>query len=536
MESKNLKIATKLWLAVGLLVAALIAISLFAVSRLGALQADGEAQASAMAARVEAATRWSGLTDANAARTQAIVLSNETAIEAAFKDVIAATSAQITDVQKKIEAMDLSAEDRAQMKKIAESRQVVLDTRSAARKLKADGKLAEASALVESKYNPAVTVYLGNLKAFVKLQEKAAQEAQERTHNAMTLTLKILGAGMLLVIIFALLGARWLISSIMQPLHQANELAARIAGGDLTTQFQVQRSDEFGELLHSLLVMTQSLGRMVMQVRQSTDSIAVASAEIAVGNNDLSHRTEQTSADLQQTSSSMAQLTHTVQQSVGSARQASELAANASAVAQRGGSVVTQVVATMQDINHSSKKIADIIGVIDGIAFQTNILALNAAVEAARAGEQGRGFAVVASEVRNLAQRSAQAAKEIKQLIDASVDKVESGARLVADAGTTMDDIVQSVQHVTATINEITTAASAQSAGIEEVNHAVGNLDQMTQQNAALVEESAAAAQSLREQASQLTQIVAAFKIDGAGGAPTPVTPALTRATGRGSN
>ena len=217
-----------------------------------------------------------------------------------------------------------------------------------------------------------------------------------------------------------------------------------------------------------------------------------------------------------------------MQQSVVSAQLASQLAANASAVAERGGAVVAQVVATMQEINASSKKISDIVGVIDGIAFQTNILALNAAVEAARAGEQGRGFAVVASEVRNLAQRSAQAAKEIKSLIDESVGKVESGARLVGAAGTTMTDIVQSVQQVTTTINEITASASTQSAGIAEVNQAVGNLDQMTQQNAALVEQSAAAAQSLREQAAQLTQIVAAFKISGAG-VLTAVTPAAVR-------
>ena len=284
---------------------------------------------------------------------------------------------------------------------------------------------------------------------------------------------------MLLAII---VGAYYLIGNIQRPLAQASGLAERIAGGDLSMQETVTRGDEFGDLLRSLYAMSHALGRMVHQVRQSTDSIAIASAEIATGNQDLSARTEQTSSNLQETAAAMEEFTSTIQQSAGSAQQASSLAAGATGVARRGGEVVTQVVATMEDINHSSKKIADIIGVIDGIAFQTNILALNAAVEAARAGEQGCGFAVVASEVRSLAQRSADAAKEIKQLISASVEKVETGSRLVTDAGTTMTDIVQSVQRVTDMIGEITAASSEQSAGVSQVNKAISNLDQMTQQ------------------------------------------------------
>jgi methyl-accepting chemotaxis protein len=251
----------------------------------------------------------------------------------------------------------------------------------------------------------------------------------------------------------------------------------------------------------------------VSQVRHSTDSIATASSEIASGNNDLAQRTEQTSSNLASTASSMDHLTITVQQSADNARQAAALAASASDVAQRGGNVVSQVVSTMQQIDASSKKISDIISVIDGIAFQTNILALNAAVEAARAGEQGRGFAVVASEVRSLAGRSAEAAKEIKGLIGTSVEKVESGTKLVTEAGTTMQEIVQSVRRVTDVIGEITAAATEQSEGIAGVNKAISNLDQMTQQNAALVEESAAAAESLRDQAAQLAQAVAVFKV-----------------------
>jgi methyl-accepting chemotaxis protein len=268
-----------------------------------------------------------------------------------------------------------------------------------------------------------------------------------------------------------------------------------------------------GSLMASLQAMVGSLRTLVSQVRASTDSISTASTEIATGNQDLSARTEQTASSLQQTASSMEQLTGTVKQSADAARQANQLASSASSVAQRGGAVVSQVVSTMDEINASSKKIADIIGVIDGIAFQTNILALNAAVEAARAGEQGRGFAVVAGEVRNLAQRSAQAAKEIKSLIGASVEKVESGSKLVQDAGSTMDEIVASVRRVSDIIGEITAAASEQNDGIGQINVAVSQLDQMTQQNAALVEESAAAAESLREQAQRLAGVVGTFRL-----------------------
>ncbi|MBY0411725.1 MAG: Cache 3/Cache 2 fusion domain-containing protein [Burkholderiaceae bacterium] len=300
---------------------------------------------------------------------------------------------------------------------------------------------------------------------------------------------------------------------VSRPLRQLTKAITLVAQGDLTEAFRTKRRDEIGALVQEVEGMRQRYTQMLQQVRTAVDSITTASSEIASGNQDLSARTEVTASSLAQTAQSMEHLTSTVRQSVDAARQANELASSAVEVAERGGQVVSQVVTTMGDINQSSRKIADIVGVIDSIAFQTNILALNAAVEAARAGEQGRGFAVVASEVRGLAGRSAEAAREIKALIGASVERVESGARLVQNAGTTMDEIVGSVKRVGNIIGEITSASNEQSDGISQVNTAVNQLDQMTQQNAALVEESAAAAESLREQATRLAGAVQVFKL-----------------------
>nr|WP_297357771.1 methyl-accepting chemotaxis protein [uncultured Caldimonas sp.] len=338
--------------------------------------------------------------------------------------------------------------------------------------------------------------------------------AEAGNANAMKLTMALFGAAVavatLVVVPLTLLNMQ----SICKPIATAQALARSIADGDLTHSVEAQGHDEAADLLRALNEMQASLRDIVTRVHVSTESITTASSEIATGNQDLSSRTEQAASSLQQTAASMEQLTGTVKQSTDAAHQANQLAASASEVAAKGGNVVAQVVSTMDEINVASKKIADIIGVIDGIAFQTNILALNAAVEAARAGEQGRGFAVVAGEVRNLAQRSAQAAKEIKTLIGASVEKVEGGAKLVQTAGSTMQEIVGSVQRVTDIIGEITAAAAEQNDGIGQVNQAVTQLDQMTQQNAALVEQSTAAAESLKEQAYKLADVVKAFKLD----------------------
>ena len=301
--------------------------------------------------------------------------------------------------------------------------------------------------------------------------------------------------------------------SICKPLDQAQRLAKAIAGGDLSQSIRPEGRDEVADLLRALDEMQRGLGTLVAQVRDASGNIATASQEIATGNQDLSHRTEQTASNAQAAVSSLSEITATVQQTASSSQMANQLAASASTTATRGGSVVAQAVSSMHEISASSRKIGDIIGLIDSIAFQTNILALNAAVEAARAGEQGRGFAGVASEVRSLAQRSAAAASDIKVLIQSSVTAVDGGVRHVEDAGTAMKDIVSSVQRVGDIIGEITAAASEQSAGIGQVNQSVAEIDRMTQQNAALVEESAAAAESLREQAARLSQVVQQFRL-----------------------
>ncbi|MBT9503433.1 MAG: MCP four helix bundle domain-containing protein [Burkholderiaceae bacterium] len=364
---------------------------------------------------------------------------------------------------------------------------------------------------------------LAELSVAMEKESVQTQAGIDSTQSNMQLAFMIILAFSALVVVpLTLLN----MNSICGPLVDAEGLASAIANGNLHSKVSaIEGQDEASHLMRSLQAMQQSLQRLVGEVRSSADHIRTASVEIASGNQDLSSRTEQTASNLQQTASSMQQLTATVRQSADAARTANQLASSAAEVASRGGNVVSQVVTTMDEINTSSKKISDIIGVIDGIAFQTNILALNAAVEAARAGEQGRGFAVVAGEVRSLAQRSAEAAKEIKTLIGASVERVETGARLVQDAGTTMNEIVASVQRVTDIMGEITAAASEQSEGIGSVNQSVSQLDQMTQQNAALVEESAAAAESLKEQAQRLGQVVDQFQLaEHHAAAPPPPT------------
>ncbi|HZG22751.1 MAG TPA: methyl-accepting chemotaxis protein [Herbaspirillum sp.] len=358
----------------------------------------------------------------------------------------------------------------------------------------------------------------------VEASDQTDQEAQTRYENSRIMIASLLAACIGLGMVLAI----WVARIVSRPLQDAMHVAERVAEGDLTVEIKPAGADETGHLMRSLKAMNDSLLRIVTQVREGTDTINTASREIATGNLDLSTRTEQQASSLEETASAMEELTSTVKQNADNARQANQLAHSASDVASQGGSVVSQVVDTMGAINESSRKIVEIISVIDGIAFQTNILALNAAVEAARAGEQGRGFAVVASEVRSLAQRSAAAAKEIKMLIDDSVAKVDTGSKLVETAGSTMTEVVASVRRVTDIVGEITAASSEQSDGIEQVNIAITQMDEVTQQNAALVEQAAAAAGSLQEQATRLTELVSVFKLkpDLSGHASRPVSAA----------
>ncbi|MBG6077596.1 methyl-accepting chemotaxis protein [Polaromonas sp. CG_9.11] len=373
--------------------------------------------------------------------------------------------------------------------------------------------LEDAKLIMNEKVGPLSVPFRAALNALAKLQLEVAKAeydgAISQYQTIRNAAISAIVAGVLFALVFGL----FLIRGITRSLAQAMAASNAVAQGDLTHPILVKGKDEVAQLLTSLSAMQSSLIGIVGQVRQGTDTIATASSQIAAGNQDLSSRTEQQASSLEETAASMEELTSTVKQNADNARQANQLAVSASSVAVRGGAVVAQVVGTMGAINTSSKKIVDIIGVIDGIAFQTNILALNAAVEAARAGEQGRGFAVVAAEVRNLAQRSAAAAKEIKTLIGDSVDKVEEGGRQVLEAGKTMDEIVDSVRRVTDIMAEIQAASQEQTQGIEQINQAITQMDQVTQQNAALVEEAAAAAQSLQEQAGGLLQVVSVFKL-----------------------
>lgn len=394
------------------------------------------------------------------------------------------------------------------------------------------GNVEEADKFNVTSVPALYTVYSENVAKLAEYQFASSSQLLTKSENEFKIFVWVDIIGVAAGLIAVFISAYLLLRAISHPLRFALKQFDAIGHGDLSQQIKPDSNDEMGQLLTGLENMRQSLIQTVTIVRQGSSSIALSADEIATGNMDLSSRTEQQAASLEETASSMEELTSTVQQNADNARQANTLAVAASQVAVRGGQVVGDVVHTMSSIKDSSKKIVDIIGVIDGIAFQTNILALNAAVEAARAGEQGRGFAVVATEVRNLAQRSAGAAKEIKTLIADSVDKVEAGTRLVDDAGKTMDEIVSSIQSVADIMAEITAASAEQSDGIQQVNQAITKMDEATQQNAALVEEAAAAAGSMRDQANNLNQAVGIFKLQEnvTGASHKPAAPAVPRA------
>jgi methyl-accepting chemotaxis protein len=461
---------------------------------------------------------WNRNTFGAIRRTSAIAKSSDASLTSFFADDIKMTGEGSTKLQKAVGELLTSSQEKALYAQIADTRSKYGKARDAVVAKKAAGQAEEAERILTQQYLPLSVQYQEGLDKLLAMQRdsidagsKAIQAAYARSVQAMTL-LTILGVALGLVC--ALLISR----SIVRPLGMAARVAERVAQGDLTTRIAARANarDEIGRLVLALKIMNDKLAQIVSEVRSGTDAIFTGATEISAGNTDLSSRTEQQAASLEETSASMQELSSTVKQNTENARQANQLAASASEVAIRGGSAVSEVVDTMQAISASSNKISEIVSVIDGIAFQTNILALNAAVEAARAGEQGKGFAVVAGEVRTLAQRSAQAAKEIKLLIEDSVGKVTMGSGQVERAGTTMQEIVASVKRVTDIMGEISAASEEQSTGIDQVNRAVTQMDEVTQQNAALVEQAAAAAGSLEEQAKQLVSVVSAFKLDGA--------------------
>jgi methyl-accepting chemotaxis protein len=513
MRQRGLTIVQRLWLPTLILTLMVVVMTTVSSIRTVRSQALSNQQQQDQQRKLVDAQAWAGLTQANAVRTLAGLQSADDGLGDLLKPEMTATSARISELQKSIEALATADDEKAMLAEVATARKDYIAARDDARKRRTDGDADGARGLLKDKVQPAVDRYVALQQKFVKVQEARAEDMRHAVGVERMRTVWLVSVVMGLIVLGMAVSNIFLVRSIRSPLNALARAADRIGHGDLTVELDTSRSDELGQVTRSLAEMRDALRGIVSQVRESTGSIQIASAEVASGNLDLSQRTEEAASNLQQTAGAIQQLSGTVRQSADAASQANQLASSASAVAQRGGEVVSQVVSTMDQINASSKKIADIIGVIDGIAFQTNILALNAAVEAARAGEQGRGFAVVAAEVRSLAQRSAEAAREIKSLIGSSVERVETGARLVQEAGSTMTDIVASVQRVTDIIGDISAAATEQSAGISQVNGSIGQLDQMTQQNAALVEESAAAADSLKDQAVRLAGVVSTFRI-----------------------
>ena len=514
MNMNQFSVSQKLWtLVAGLLLGLLLvsAGSLIYLDRVYVVIAK-EAGRTQVAAAM--ASEWRHLTEQSVERSIVAAISTEESLSDQQRKLVAEGISKINELQKKLVEIADDPESRKALELVAEKRKLTLESNSAVLKARGENDFATALDIVEKQLRPRAKEYVEAQHSFVQLQEKHRNQAIANGEASQRTAYMVIGLVCGLIVVLGLVTATLILRTITRPLHEAVALADSIAEGDLTAKVSIDRHDELGRLLKSLNAMTERLRSVVGQVRSGVESVSSASGQIATGNQDLSARTEQTAANLEETAASMEELTATVTQSADTARQANQLASTAAQAAEQGGRVVQQVVHSMGQITDSSRKIADIIGVIDSIAFQTNILALNAAVEAARAGEQGRGFAVVAGEVRTLAQRSAEAAKEIKQLITTSVDNVASGSQQVELAGKSMTEIVASVRRVSDLIGEITASSTEQRDGISQVNQAVTNLDQMTQQNAALVEESSAAALSMQEQASRLAEVVAVFKLD----------------------
>jgi len=509
----NLKIGIRLAAGFGLVLALMTLMTAFGVFH---MQSVGEATRELMhqpLAKERAIADWYRLIHTSVRRTTAISKSSDPSLGPFFAEDTANSTREVNSLQKQVEPLLQTAAEKETFEQIVAARKRYLASRDGIVALKKEGKLDEANELLVKSFQPDGKAYLEALNALLQQQRNAIDAEARHIEDLFQGNRRFMIVSGTIVLALGAFCSWWLTRGIVVPLNRAVEVAWSVAQNDLRSDIDVTSKDETGRLLAALKTMNDNLARIVGQVRGGTEHISSASGEIAAGNLDLSSRTEQQASALEETASSMEELTSTVRQNADNARQANQLAVSASEVAVRGGEVVGRVVETMDSINDSARKIVDIISVIDGIAFQTNILALNAAVEAARAGEQGRGFAVVASEVRSLAQRSAAAAKEIKVLIGDSVDKVGAGSKLVEQAGTTMTEVVQSIHRVTDIVGEITTASLEQSEGIEQVNQAIADMDGVTQQNAALVEEAAAAAASLREQAAALAEVVSVFKL-----------------------
>lgn len=521
----KLPIGRRLNLGFTIILLAALAVIATSVLRLHTVAEQTQMMMEKPLAKERLVSDWYRVILAGVRRTTAIAKSSDPSLAAYFADDAATSSKMSTQLQKDLEALISSDHERELFTKLATVRKAYIAVRDGISKAKSEGRIDDANQLFASAYPPAAKAYLDILQQLLDEQRASIDQIAASIKSLYEQSRNLMIAFGALLFVAGWLFAWRLGLSITRPLHEAVGFAEKVAAGDLTSQIVAHSDDETGKLLQALRSMNDKLSHIVGQVRSGTDTIATASNQIASGNLDLSARTEQQAGSLEETASAVEELTSTVRQNADNARQANQLAESASHVAEQGGSVVGQVIDTMSEINASSKKIVDIISVIDGIAFQTNILALNAAVEAARAGEQGRGFAVVASEVRSLAQRSASAAKEIKALIDDSVEKVDSGSRLVEQAGSTMSEVVSSVKRVTDIVGEISSATQEQSSGIEEVNRAISQMDEATQQNAALVEQAAAAAQSMQDQAAQLNQLVGVFRL-----ADQPAPPAASRA------
>jgi methyl-accepting chemotaxis protein len=522
MKINDLKIGVRLggaFAAVLALMVLMLGVAFWQLERI----ADAKQTMAQTSYRAKLAKEWSQGTVTNSVSTVAKYKSVDPVDEKYHDAQMKVISDKAGKLQKELESLVQSAQGKALLAEIATERAKYSAMRNEGFKMKSalGADSAEVKAFFETTVIPEMRIYVATIEKLAAFQEQLFTNADTSIDAIVVSATRILiGLGIAALAIGAACG--WLLTrSITRPLAHAVGLARQVASGDLTADIRAESRDEVGDLVLALKTMNDNLLKTVTEVRAGTETIVTASQQIASGNLDLSSRTEQQASSLEETASSMEELTSTVRQNADNARQANVLAKNASQIAAHGGEVVSQVVATMASINASSKKIGDIIAVIDGIAFQTNILALNAAVEAARAGEQGRGFAVVASEVRNLAQRSAAAAKEIRGLISDSVTKVEAGGRLVDEAGVTMQEIVQGIGRVTDIMADITSASAEQSTGIEQVNEAITQMDGVTQQNAALVEEAAAAAASLQEQATTLAQLVSVFNVGHGGSAGT---------------